>query len=177
VALEAHPVSLLHGIVMILLKNWNCLPYVPLYYLEPLRMKTPVIEQQTPAMTVREVAESPAVDEKTIYCLSQQGRLLGFKVAGTRRFQLRDLQSWIDQQRAAFTKRRGKATGMVVVMTIAQIADHLNVTEQALYRLAGAKLILAFNGGESWAFAEADLDARIYKQSGRVAKVSGSWAS
>jgi len=49
-------------------------------------------------MTVREVAGSLAVDEKTIYRLAQQGKLPGFKVAGTWRFQLQDIQGRIDQQ-------------------------------------------------------------------------------
>ena len=55
-------------------------------------------KQPQPAMTVREVAGSLAVDEKTIYRLAQQGKLPGFKVAGTWRFQLQDIQGRIDQQ-------------------------------------------------------------------------------
>lgn len=39
------------------------------------------------------------VDEKTIYRLAQQGRLPGFKVAGTWRFQLQDIQGWIESQK------------------------------------------------------------------------------
>ena len=39
-----------------------------------------------------------SVDEKTIYRLAQQGKLPGFKVAGTWRFQLQDIQGRIDQQ-------------------------------------------------------------------------------
>ena len=57
-------------------------------------------EQQPPAMTVRDVAGFLAVDEKTIYRLAQQGKLPGFKVAGTWRFQLQDIQGWIDRQKA-----------------------------------------------------------------------------
>ncbi len=56
-------------------------------------------EQTTPAMTVRDVAAFLAVDEKTIYRLAQQGKLPGFKVAGTWRFQFRDIQGWIDEQK------------------------------------------------------------------------------
>jgi len=55
-------------------------------------------EQPPPAMTVRDVAGFLAVDEKTIYRLAQQGKLPGFKVAGTWRFQLQDIQGRIDQQ-------------------------------------------------------------------------------
>ena len=57
-------------------------------------------EQPPPAMTVRDVAGFLAVDEKTIYRLAQHGKLPGFKVAGTWRFQLQDLQGWIDRQKA-----------------------------------------------------------------------------
>ncbi len=56
-------------------------------------------EQPPPAMTVRDVAGFLAVDEKTIYRLAQQGKLPGFKVAGTWRFQLQDIQGWIDERK------------------------------------------------------------------------------
>jgi len=55
-------------------------------------------------MTVRDVAGFLAVDEKTIYRLAQQGQLPGFKVAGTWRFQLQDIQGWINEQK----KQTGK---------------------------------------------------------------------
>jgi excisionase family DNA binding protein len=62
-------------------------------------------KQPMPAMTVRDVAGFLSVDEKTIYRLAQQGKLPGFKVAGTWRFQPEDIQSWIDLQ-----KRQTRAT-------------------------------------------------------------------
>jgi excisionase family DNA binding protein len=62
-------------------------------------------EQTTPAMTVRDVAAFLAVDEKTIYRLALQGKLPGFKVAGTWRFQLSDIQGWIDRQKTAAQTR------------------------------------------------------------------------
>jgi len=65
-------------------------------------------EQPPPAMTVRDVAGFLAVDEKTIYRLAQQGKLPGFKVAGTWRFQLQDIQGWIDAQKVAL--KANKAT-------------------------------------------------------------------
>jgi excisionase family DNA binding protein len=55
--------------------------------------------QIKPAMTVRDLAEFLAVDEKTIYRLTQQGKLPGFKVAVNWRFQLQDIQGWIDEQK------------------------------------------------------------------------------
>ncbi len=57
-------------------------------------------EQPPPAMTVRDVAGFLSVDEKTIYRLAQQGKLPGFKVAGTWRFQLQDIQGWIENQKS-----------------------------------------------------------------------------
>ena len=62
-------------------------------------------DQIKPAMTVRDVAGFLAVDEKTIYRLAQQGKLPGFKVAGTWRFQLQDIQGWIEKQKSASLKR------------------------------------------------------------------------
>jgi excisionase family DNA binding protein len=63
-------------------------------------------------MTVRDVAGFLAVDEKTIYRIAQQGKLPGFKVAGTWRFQLQDIQGWIDEQKVASLKRGLKAKGL-----------------------------------------------------------------
>jgi excisionase family DNA binding protein len=60
-----------------------------------------MVEQPPSAMTVRDVAGFLAVDEKTIYRLAQQGKLPGFKVAGTWRFQLQDIQGWVDCQKKA----------------------------------------------------------------------------
>ena len=62
-----------------------------------------------PAMTVRDVAATLNVDEKTIYRLAQRGELPGFKVAGAWRFQATDLQRWINQRKrgAAATRYGG----------------------------------------------------------------------
>jgi excisionase family DNA binding protein len=65
-----------------------------------------VAKQPPPAMTVRDVAGFLSVDEKTIYRLAQQGKLPGFKVAGTWRFQRLDLEAWITERKdQAATKR------------------------------------------------------------------------
>ena len=66
-------------------------------------------KQPPPATTVRDVAGFLAVDEKTIYRLAQQGKLPGFKVAGTWRFQLQDIQGWIDEQKRR-TRTKERAT-------------------------------------------------------------------
>ncbi len=71
-------------------------------------------EQSPPAMTVRDVAGFLAVDEKTIYRLAQQGKLPGFKVAGTWRFQLQDIQRWIDERKEAAKAKKAKAARLQV---------------------------------------------------------------
>lgn len=53
----------------------------------------------SPAMTVRDVAGYLNVDEKTVYRLAQRGELPGFKVAGTWRFKRGDLDVWIEQKK------------------------------------------------------------------------------
>lgn len=62
----------------------------------------------SPAMTVRDVAAFLNVDEKTIYRLASRGDLPGFKVAGTWRFQLVDIQTWIDNQKLRLKKSTAK---------------------------------------------------------------------
>lgn len=59
-------------------------------------------------MTVRDVAAFLNVDEKTIYRLASRGDLPGFKVAGTWRFQLVDIQTWIDRQKLRLKKSVAK---------------------------------------------------------------------
>jgi excisionase family DNA binding protein len=62
-----------------------------------------------PAMTVRDVAATLNVDEKTVYRLTQRGELPGFKVAGAWRFQPGDLQRWINQRKGrAAVKGNGR---------------------------------------------------------------------
>ena len=66
-----------------------------------------MLKQPPPAMTVRDVTGFLAVDEMAIYRLAQQGKLPGFKVAGTCRFQLQDIQGWIQTQKSK--RNRSKA--------------------------------------------------------------------
>ncbi len=59
------------------------------------------------ALTVKDVASYLNVDEKTIYRLVSKGSIPGFKVSGSWRFQLHDIQGWIDEQkRRTQTKKR-----------------------------------------------------------------------
>jgi excisionase family DNA binding protein len=55
----------------------------------------------SPALTVHEVAGYLSVDEKTIYRLAKRGDLPGFKVAGTWRFKKGDIDQWIERQKLA----------------------------------------------------------------------------
>jgi len=52
-------------------------------------------------LTVKEVAALLRVDEKTVYRLAKKRALPGFKVAGAWRFKRADIESWIEQQKAA----------------------------------------------------------------------------
>ncbi len=52
-------------------------------------------------LTVKEVAALLRVDEKTVYRLVKKRELPGFKVAGAWRFKRADIESWIEQQKAA----------------------------------------------------------------------------
>jgi excisionase family DNA binding protein len=51
-------------------------------------------------MTVREVADYLNVDDKTVYRLTKNGRLPGFKVAGAWRFKKEDIDEWIERQKS-----------------------------------------------------------------------------
>jgi len=51
------------------------------------------------------------------------------------------------------------------IMTIGEVADYLKVTERTIYRLAGAKQILAFKLGGSWRLSKADNETWIKIQS------------
>lgn len=51
------------------------------------------------------------------------------------------------------------------VLTLAEVAAYLKVTERTIYRLAGAKKIPAFKVGGSWRFRKTDIDDWINSQS------------
>ena len=93
--------SLLNGIMIILLQRLDWFPLSSTILSIPLSGKTLMAKQPPPAMTVGDVAGFVAVDEKTIYRRAQQGKLPGFKVAGTWKFQLQDIPGWVDCQKKA----------------------------------------------------------------------------
>jgi len=49
-------------------------------------------------LTLKEVAEYLKLAEKTAYRLAAEGKLPGFKVGGSWRFQKADIKTWIDAQ-------------------------------------------------------------------------------
>jgi len=50
-------------------------------------------------LTLKEVAEYLKLAEKTAYKLAAAGKLPGFKVGGSWRFQKEDVQQWIEEQK------------------------------------------------------------------------------
>ncbi len=50
-------------------------------------------------MTLKEVAEYLKLTEKTAYRLAADKQLPGFKVGGSWRFKIIDLEDWIEQQK------------------------------------------------------------------------------
>ena len=50
-------------------------------------------------LTLKELAAYLKLTEKTAYRLAAEGRLPGFKVGGSWRFKLVDIEAWIDQQK------------------------------------------------------------------------------
>lgn len=50
-------------------------------------------------LTLKEVAEYLKLAEKTAYRLAAEGKLPGFKVGGSWRFQKVDIQKWIAEQK------------------------------------------------------------------------------
>ena len=49
-------------------------------------------------LTIREVAELLKINEKTAYRLAADGKLPGFKVGGSWRFERSEISSWIKRQ-------------------------------------------------------------------------------
>ncbi len=49
-------------------------------------------------LTLKEVAEYLKLAEKTAYRLAAEGKIPGFKVGGSWRFQKADIQKWIHKQ-------------------------------------------------------------------------------
>jgi len=50
-------------------------------------------------MTLKEVAEYLKLTQKTAYRLAAEKKLPGFKVGGSWRFKVSDLEAWIEEQK------------------------------------------------------------------------------
>jgi len=61
-------------------------------------MKMQVREMTEEIMTLKEVAEYLKLAEKTAYRLAAEGKIPGFKVGGSWRFEKVAIESWIKQQ-------------------------------------------------------------------------------
>ena len=58
----------------------------------------PATEGQFEILTIRELAEHLKVNERTIYRLASAKKIPAFKVGGSWRFSLADIDAWIKQQ-------------------------------------------------------------------------------
>lgn len=56
-------------------------------------------------LTLKEVAEYLKLAEKTAYRLAAEGKLPGFKVGGSWRFQKEDIRQWIDGIKTGKTRK------------------------------------------------------------------------
>ena len=59
-------------------------------------------------LTIREVAELLKINEKTAYRLAADGKIPGFKVGGSWRFDRQEIANWIKREVAQ--KRGGRGT-------------------------------------------------------------------
>jgi excisionase family DNA binding protein len=60
----------------------------------------------TDIITIREVAEYLKLTEKTTCRLASEGELPGFKVGGSWRFKLKDLEKWISTKKARYEEKK-----------------------------------------------------------------------
>ncbi|HCF62353.1 MAG TPA: DNA-binding protein [Myxococcales bacterium] len=59
-------------------------------------------------LSVKGVAGYLKVTERTVSRLTQEGRLLGFKGGNARRFRLRNIDAWIEAQKAEVRRDGGR---------------------------------------------------------------------
>lgn len=55
-------------------------------------------------LTLKELAEYLKLTEKTAYRLAAEGKLPGFKVGGSWRFKLADIEAWIELKKTKKTE-------------------------------------------------------------------------
>jgi excisionase family DNA binding protein len=59
-------------------------------------------------LTLREIADYLKLTERTLYRLTQDGTLPGFKVGNSWRFRVRDIEAWIEAQKADVRRAGGR---------------------------------------------------------------------
>ena len=59
-------------------------------------------------MTIEEVADYLRINKKTAYRLAGEEKLPGFKVGGAWRFRRSEIESWIDEDARAKSKKGGR---------------------------------------------------------------------
>jgi excisionase family DNA binding protein len=59
-------------------------------------------------LTLKQVADYLKLTERTLYRLTQEGKLPGFKVGNSWRFRLRDIDAWIEAQKAEVSRAGGR---------------------------------------------------------------------
>ena len=57
-------------------------------------------------MTIKEVAKYLKITEKTIYRLLIDDRFPGFKIGGSWRFEMKQIQKWIDHQKSELARNK-----------------------------------------------------------------------
>ena len=58
-------------------------------------------------LTIKEVAAYLKLNEKTAYRLVLDGKIPGFKVGGSWRFKMQDIQKWVNEQTHTHKKTNG----------------------------------------------------------------------
>jgi len=61
-------------------------------------MSIPTVPNISKMLTIKEVAESMGVHQRTIYRLAKGGKMPGFKFGGTWRFDPETIRQWINQE-------------------------------------------------------------------------------
>ena len=59
-------------------------------------------------LTLKEVADYLKLTERTLYRLTQEGDVPGFKVGNSWRFRLRDIDAWIEERKAEVRRGGGR---------------------------------------------------------------------
>jgi excisionase family DNA binding protein len=59
-------------------------------------------------LTLKQVADYLKLTERTLYRLTQEGTLPGFKVGNSWRFRLRDVDAWSEAQKAEVRRDHGQ---------------------------------------------------------------------